>query len=631
MRTGLVFVVLAVLAVGSVCVATAADFKPIPEAQKPLYKFNLKENFYENDAAFEADLSALMADIAKLEVLKGHVAESAGNLYQVYYLNEKIIPVWYKLWVYSSLRYAVNTDDVALMDRIEKVSGDIDSRIQFVKTETQALNDSVLERYYKEEPKLKIYAFALEETRRFRPHTLPLEEEELLASLSPYIGIWPERLFQITVDRTKFTKLVVEGESLDVNLNFSALINQNDREVRKQAWLDYFHDLATGRDLYAFALTKGDETRNKLATMRGFRNYPDSRFFELYLSYQDVSTFFDEIANHASLRKEYEKIRQARIKAQTGYDTVYVWDRQVQAKDFVKPRFNIDQARGVIKAATNRFGPDYQQGLAYLLDPKNGLLDIVTGPKRSPGMFSTGYPGAPYQFFAQTFDGYLSEVTGLAHESGHALNHVMQSKAGARPIYLDGPRYITEAAAITNELLVGYSLYSNEKNLERKTYYLEQFLEDAMGLLMNNMYANLELKIYEGVEKGELKTANDLDALTWKMVVPYSIYYESYPEYKGMWQTIHHYYDVPMYNVNYVYAQAIAMVMFSRIVNEHGFVDKYVKLLGAEFDRPAPEMLKMTTGVDINDPAVLASGFKFIEQRTEELRKLYQKMEKGRK
>jgi oligoendopeptidase F len=145
------------------------------------------------------------------------------------------------------------------------------------------------------------------------------------------------------------------------------------------------------------------------------------------------------------------------------------------------------------------------------------------------------------------------------------------------------------------------------------------------------MYANLELKIYEGVEKGELKTADDLDALTWKMVVPYSIYYESYPEYKGMWQTIHHYYDVPMYNVNYVYAQAIAMVMFSRIVNEHGFIDKYVKLLGAEFDRPAPEMLKMTTGVDINDPAVLASGFKFIEQRTEELRKLYQKLGKGRK
>jgi oligoendopeptidase F len=145
------------------------------------------------------------------------------------------------------------------------------------------------------------------------------------------------------------------------------------------------------------------------------------------------------------------------------------------------------------------------------------------------------------------------------------------------------------------------------------------------------MYANLELKLYEGVEQGKLTTADDFDSLTWKMVVPYSIYYESYPEYKCMWQTIHHYYDVPMYNVNYVYAQAIAMVMFDKILNERGFVDKYVRLLDSQFDRPAPEILKETTGIDIHDPGILTAGFDSLKQRTEELRMLYRKLEKQRK
>ena len=631
MRTGLMVVLLAGLLAGTGQWASAADFQAIPDAQKHLYKFDLKKNFYADDAGFETDLASLVADIELLEKLTGQVAKSADNLYQAHYLNEKVIPVWYKLWVYSNLRYSVNSDDFAYMDRIEKISGDLDSRIQFVKTETQAIDDATLERFFKEKPELATYAFAINEIRRYRPHTLSLKEEEMLSALSPYVGSWQERLFQITLDRTNFPKILVDGESLDVNLNYSALINLNDRAIRKQTWEGYFHSTATGRDLYAFALTRGIETRNRLSAMRGFDNYPDSKFFELYLSYEDVSNFFGEIANHAGIRKDYERIRQARIKAQTGYDTVYVWDRQVQAGSFVKPRFDIGQASDLIKRVTQRFGPVYQEGLAYLLNPANGRLDIVAGPKRSPGMFATGYPGAPYQFFAQTYNGYLNELTGLAHESGHAVHHVMQAKAGARPIYLDGPRYITEAIAATNEMLAGYEVYSKEKDLERKAYYLEQFLENALSLLTNNMYANLELKLYEGVEKGELKTADDIDDLTWKMVVPYSIYYESYPEYKGMWQGIHHYYDVPMYNVNYVYAQAIAMVLFDRILNERGFVDKYVRLLGAQFDRPAPQMLKETTGVDIHDPAVLAAGFDFLKERTEELSVIYRKLERQRK
>ena len=630
MRTGIMLAVLASLLV-TAAPATAADFQAIPEAQRALYRFDLKRNFYADDAAFEADLNAVLADIDKLELLKGRLAESAEDLYQAEDLNEKTIPILWKLWVYADLRYSTNTDDFSLLDRIQKISGDIDSRTQFIKTEIQAIDDAALARFFRAKPELRSYAFAIEETRRYRPYTLSLKEEELLATLSPYLSTWSERLYQISLDRTKFLKIVVDGESLDTNLDYSALINLNDRGIRKQTWEDYFHSTATQRDLYAFALIKGIDTRNKLATLRGYKNYPDSRFFDIYLPYGDVSNFFDEIARHAGLRKEYEKIRQARIKAQTGYDTVYVWDRQVQALDFAKPRFDIAQASDVIKAATARFGPEYQTGLAFLLDPRNGRLDIVGSPKRSAGMFAAGYPGAPYQFFAQSYNGYLSEVTGLAHESGHAIHHVMQTNAGARPLYLDGPRYITEAIAGTNEMLVGYTLYSKERDLEKKAYYLEQFLENSLGLLTNNMYANLELKIYEAVEKDAIKTADDLDTLAYKMVIPYSIYYESYPEYKGVWEIIHHYYDVPMYNVNYVYAQAISVVLLDKLLNERGFNDKYVSLLRADFSKPAPQILKETTGVDIHDPAILESGFEFLRQKTEELRAIYQKLERHRK
>jgi oligoendopeptidase F len=280
----------------------------------------------------------------------------------------------------------------------------------------------------------------------------------------------------------------------------------------------------------------------------------------------------------------------------------------------------------VIRNTMSCIGDEYLTELSALLDHANRRLDIVGGPKRVPGMFATGFPGTPWQFFSMSYNGYFNEVRGLAHESGHAVHHKMQSNAGVRPVYFSGPSYVTESVAITSEILVGYKLYSEEQDLEKRAYYLEQFLEDALGLLVNNMFAHLELKMYEGVEDGSLQNPDDFDALAFEMTTPYSMYYDKHPEYKGLWSVVHHYFDAPMYNVNYVFAQSLALVFADKIINEDGFVDKYQSLLRAGFDRPAPEIVLERTGVDMLDPAVLASGFEFVEQKTEELRDLYRQL-----
>lgn len=623
MKRFCVLAVAAFLTVTCSASVTATDFEAIPEAEKELYSFDLERNFYATEAAFEADLDALITDIESLEALKGKVADSPGNLYEAYDLSDRITPRWWKLWVYAYLRYATDTQDMKPLEMIEKTSGDLEGRIQFVKTETQSIGDATLDKYFADLPELEEYAFAIEQARRHRPHTLSLAEEELLSVLSPYLGTWSEKLYQKMVDRTEFPDLVMEGDTFDVNLNYSVLINSNDREVRRDTWKGYFNSMAEHRDLYAFTLTKAIETRNKVSAVKNFRNYADAKFFDLFLSYDEVAAYFDEIAGHASLRKEYEKVRQARIKADTGYDSVYIWDRTVQAADFEKPRFEVKEACALIRETMSRIGEEYQTELCSLLDPANRRLDIVAGQNRVQGMFATGYPGAPWQFFSMSYNGYFNEVRGLAHESGHAVHHKMQSNAGVKPTYYSGPSYVTEAVAITSELLVGYKLYSEEENLERKAYYLEQFLEDALGLLINNMFAHLELRMYEGVEDGSLQNADDFDALALNMTTPYSMYYGQHPEYKGLWAVIHHYFDVPMYNVNYVFAQALALVFADKIINEEGFVDRYQSLLRAGFDKPAPQVVEERTGVDMLDPGVLASGFAFIEQKTDELRGLY--------
>jgi oligoendopeptidase F len=164
--------------------AFAADFEAIPDAVREGYKFDLDGTFYADDAAFEADLEWLTGQIEGLAALKGRLAESPDNLYEAYRVNDEIIPTWWKLWVFSYLTYATDTDKYEYYTKIEQVSGELDSRIQFVKTETQAIDDATLERFYREKPELGDYAFAIEQARRYIPYTLDLPREETISEIS---------------------------------------------------------------------------------------------------------------------------------------------------------------------------------------------------------------------------------------------------------------------------------------------------------------------------------------------------------------------------------------------------------------------------------------------------------------
>lgn len=606
--------------------STAADFKAIPDALREAYKFDLANTFYADDAAFEADLEWLTGQIEALAGLKGRLAESPENLYTAYRVNDEVIPTWWKLWVFSYLTYATNTDKFEYYEKIERASGELDAKIQFVKTETQAIDDVTLERFYSENPDLKDYAFAIEEARRYIPYTLELPREETISTLSPYLTGWSERLYQACLDRTDFPDIVVDGDTLDVNINYSALINMKERSIRQRAWEGYFGSYAEHRDLYALNLIKAIEAKDKVATMRGYKNFPDSKFFDIFLDYDDVSAYYDEIARHAYIREEYDKVKARKIKAATGYDTLYIWDRTAEPEDFETPRFDIARATDLIKHSLSPLGEEYRVELGRLLDPANRRLDIVGGDKRVPGMFATGWPTGTWLFFSFSYNGYLSDISGLAHESGHAVHHAIQGNAGVRPLYSDGPSYVTESAAMTNELLLMLHLYENETDIKTKTYYLEQFLENILGLLTNNMFAHLELKIYEGIEDGSIKGADELDELAWEMVTPYSIYYDMHPQYKNVWSLISHYWEAPMYYVNYVIAQSLSMILVEKILNEPGFVDKYTALLRSGFDKPAPEVIKETTGIDMFDPKVLSSGFTMLEDKIAELQALYREM-----
>jgi oligoendopeptidase F len=602
------------------------DFEPIPQDLEDLYHFRLKENFYQDEAAFKGDLQELISKIDELEDLKGAITESADNLFRAYELSNELIPLWYKLWVYAYLRYAINTQDMELLTKIRTTSGNLESRIQFVRSEVQRMDEATYRKFREKKKELQKFAFAIEQDLRHRPHTLPLAQEEILSQMDPYLGPWVEELYQKCVDRTEFPDLVpVPGETLDVNLYYNRLINDTSRVIRRDAWQGYFRSMNRHRDIYAFALTKSMETKNKLAQLRGFRNYPELKYFEQFLTFDQVNNIYTQIADHAELYKKFQLLHQKGIRAATGYDTVYTWDRSVTPGGFEKPQWDIQQASKLIMEALALLGWEYHDELASLFDPRQGRLDLVAGENRLPGGFAYGYPGAPWQFYSFAYEGYLSDVNTLVHEAGHAVHYKTLANEGVEPLYHDGPYYITETVAMLNELLLIDHLYKEAGNLEMETYFLEEFLKKATHFLLLNFIAHLEATLYQKVASGELGTADDLDALTREMGSKYNIYYQIHPEYQGVWNVIHHFYTHPMYNVNYVIAGALSLKVFLELQNNQTFVENYLRLVHHGFDRTGPQMIKETLGLDMGDPELLADCFRLIEDKIAELELLYRR------
>jgi oligoendopeptidase F len=199
------------------------------------------------------------------------------------------------------------------------------------------------------------------------------------------------------------------------------------------------------------------------------------------------------------------------------------------------------------------------------------------------------------------------------------------TRNGVLPAYAEGPHYLFEAFAIFNEFLLPDYLYNHESDPLRRQFYLEQFLE-GKGLAMFRVAPEvvLEHAVYDGVRKGTIKGADDLDALSQQIYTRYSS--EPSDVMETRWMTIPLMYEDPFYDVNYVYGALLALNFYSMYQDdrEH-FVPRYLALMKNGFDAPPAVLLKRHLDLDLNDPRLLSKALSVIRNKVDLLEKAYKK------
>lgn len=603
-------------------------FQPIPPADQPKYRFDFKKNFFPNDAAFQKGVKQLGRDVAEIEKLKGKVTASPQNLYRATKLSDDFGVLFGRVYVYQYLQYAINTKNTGPRDRAAELETRIVPRLAFLVTETQRLTPAKLDQFVKAYPPLKVYKYSISEALRSKPHTLSLKEEELLGKTANLMTKWQEDQYDLLLDRYTWGKVKdTDGRELDVRQDAQQIGNSKSRDVRKEGYdknKDGFH---AQRDLFAFDLINRATTRNKLAQIRGFKNNPDGRFFDMHLSYADVDTAFSQILAKGGLRKRLQELQRARIASFTGYDTVHSYDMSLVPPGVDRPRFTIAEGTKIIEDSTRYLGKEWNNELHKLLNPTNGRLDIVPGANRVPGAFTYPMQRGDSPFYSYGYEGYVNDVSTLVHESGHAVHMSLMNNAGVAPSNMGGPSYFTESYAILNEIVLIDNLYREETDPGRKVYYLEQLLGQMMSFYSNVRIAAIEKAVYEKVDKGQVKNADDLDKITHDIGAKVSIWHDLEPDTNALWEEVEHYYRSGTQYENYVFADLLAQTYFTMYKKDPaGFAKRFTALERNGFNDTPANLLKRFMGINMKDPKTYAAVFQTHEQYLNDLEALYKKV-----
>jgi oligoendopeptidase F len=550
---------------------TNDTFTAIPLSEAAHYHVDFTR-FFASPEAERSQRVKLDSILKELESLRGKTTNSAEDLERALRLNDQAQTEFYRHYAYLYLRNAVNTTDEESLKQSSTLDAEVASRTAFLRHELMTLSERQLARFVARKPSLSSYQFAIDSARRYRPYALSLKEEELLNAIAPN-NDWAAELYDKSITERQKTPLQ--------------------------------------RDVIAFTLTRLASARSRLARLHHFPDAASQAYFDSYWTKGDVDNLIKQLAQKSDLFKHYQRIRAEYLKSQN-------------PKLVKSPRFTIDQASEIIRKALEPLGPDYGRELSSLLDPANGRMDIVPGENRRRGGFSQGFIGTDSIFYSAGFNGSYNDMRILTHESTHAVHRQLMNRNGVLPAYANGPHFLFEAFAIFNEFLLPDYLYRHATEPGLQRFYVESFLE-GKGLVMFRVAPEVmvEHAVYEGIENGRIKTADDLDELSQKSFATYW-WSEKKDDFKQRWMNISLMYEDPFYDANYIYGSLLALNFYEMYLRDaRHFLPRYIALMKSGFGAPPSVLLKRYLDLDINDPRLVSNALRIVEEKVSLLEKNY--------
>lgn len=578
------------------------------------------EDLFLTDADWEAAVKQLEEQLAQLKGYAGKVSASADALYAYLTLADETENLFEKVLVYSNEKMHEdmgNSTYQGYAAQAQAAATRLSAAEAFFEPELLAMEESRLQGFFKEDPKLEKYRLLIDRIWRRKEHTLSAAEEEILAKTYE-MATAPDDIFSMFNDADAKFGTIRDENGKEVELThgrFGGFMESSDRRVRKEA----FEALYQTYDQFKNTLAATYSANVKKAKFYAdVRKYPSALAAALAPGNIPTEVYDNLIETvHRFLPAMYRYV--ALRKRALGVEELHMYDVYVPLVADQTKKIPFAEAKEIVKRGRAPMGEEYVSHLEEGFDHR--WIDVYENRGKRSGAYSWGAYGT-HPYVLLNYQGKLDDVFTLAHEMGHAL-HSWYSNANQPYVYSGYLIFVAEVASTCNESLLMQYLLKESKDKKEKAYLLNHFIDQFKGTLFRQtMFAEFEKITHEMYAKGESLTAERLCAVYMdlnrkyfgeEMVSDLQIALE--------WARIPHFYT-EFYVYQYATGFSCAIALSKRILEmgEAGVAD-YMKFLKGGCSKDPIELLKMA-GVDISTPKPVEDALQLFEELVSELEEL---------
>ena len=578
------------------------------------------EDLFLTDADWKAAVKQLEEQLAQLKGYAGKVSASADALYAYLTLADETENLFEKVLVYSNEKMHEdmgNSTYQGYAAQAQAAATRLSAAEAFFEPELLAMEESRLQGFFKEDPKLEKYRLLIDRIWRRKEHTLSAAEEEILAKTYE-MATAPDDIFSMFNDADAKFGTIRDENGKEVELThgrFGGFMESSDRRVRKEA----FEALYQTYDQFKNTLAATYSANVKKAKFYAdVRKYPSALAAALAPGNIPTEVYDNLIETvHRFLPAMYRYV--ALRKRALGVEELHMYDVYVPLVADQTKKIPFAEAKEIVKRGLAPMGEEYVSHLEEGFDHR--WIDVYENRGKRSGAYSWGAYGT-HPYVLLNYQGKLDDVFTLAHEMGHAL-HSWYSNANQPYVYSGYLILVAEVASTCNESLLMQYLLKESKDKKEKAYLLNHFIDQFKGTLFRQtMFAEFEKITHEMYAKGESLTAERLCAVYMDLNRKYfGEEMVSDPQIALEWARIPHFYT-EFYVYQYATGFSCAIALSKRILEmgEAGVAD-YMKFLKGGCSKDPIELLKMA-GVDISTPKPVEDALQLFEELVSELEEL---------
>lgn len=460
------------------------------------YKWDLT-HIYASDEEWEKDYQAAETEIGTLSAFDGHVAENPKKaIITVNETVEKIMPIY----EYAFLRKETdNADSTAqgLKDRAMRLYVTAMTVTSFLEPELLEMPEEEL-KALAEDPEMRDYDAMLRRLLLSKPHTLPKEQERLIAMMGE-VAEAPESIFSALSDADMKFPPVKMSDGSEQELtegNYSTFIRSDDRDVRRQA----FRNIMTTYERYGntIAGTYGASVKKDqfMAVSHNYSSAREAAMKPLEIPESVYDNLIEAVHEYLPVLQDYLRLRKELL----GLEELHLYDLYTPIVKGFRMDLPYEKAFDLVLEGLKPMGEDYIAKLQEARDSR--WIDVYPSIGKSSGAFSAGSLREVHPYVLLNHNNNLDSAFTIAHELGHSM-HSFYSNTNQPAPKSDYSLFVAEVASTCNEAVMQRYLTETMTEPEAQAFLLNHLLEQfRTTVFRQTMFAEFEKKSHEMAAEG---------------------------------------------------------------------------------------------------------------------------------